>query len=136
MRYAGEDLSASAQRFVADFVGEANLLRCRVVSVDGRKARVRTVPVKPSWPARCGPLAGFRRCRSALWSGLKTSLSVGVGGLHGEVDDVVFSGATAKLTVAHRWFAVGRERSGSPKRPGQRIAIGLSWSPDHAVIVA
>jgi spermidine/putrescine transport system ATP-binding protein len=122
--------------FVADFVGEANLLACRVVALDGTRAKIETRSGE-SFSAR---LNG----EQALIVGDEVRLVIrpesiaidAVQGLHATVEDVMFSGATAKLTL--RLGDGSRMAVSIPAGqsvPTKGSAACLSWSPDNAVIV-
>ena len=122
--------------FVADFVGEANLLRCRVVSVDGRQARVEN---------RSGEtFLAMLDADQSLVSGDQVHLVVRPEnvvvsqhqGIQGAVEDVMFSGATAKLTVKLTdGSRLAMSIPATQSVPAKGSAIGVSWSPEHAVIV-
>ena len=123
--------------FVADFVGEANLMTCRVVASDAGTVRVRNHAGEEF-------LARFNG-ESAVATGDEVRLVIRPenirisdgSGLHGTVSDVVFSGATAKVTVS---LADGSRLSVSVPAgsalPVQGARVALSWAPDSAVIVA
>jgi spermidine/putrescine transport system ATP-binding protein len=122
--------------FVADFVGEANLLDGRVVALNGKLATIET----PSGEFFTAALQGTTTV--ALGDAVRLVIrpeSISIGGetgLHATVEEVMFSGATAKLTL----------RLGDGSRMAVSIPAGqsvpakdatacLSWSPDNAVIV-
>ena len=123
--------------FVADFVGEANLMTCRVVASDPGAVRVRNHAGEEF-------LARFNGER-AVAAGDEVRLVIrpenirigDAGALHGTVRDVVFSGATAKVAVS---LADGSRLTVSVPAgsvlPTQGTKVALSWAPDSAVIVA
>ncbi|MFO1056510.1 MAG: ABC transporter ATP-binding protein [Dongiaceae bacterium] len=126
--------------FVADFVGEANLLRARVVAADGVDYRV-AAEGGATFPARCygerGPAVGdaitviVRPENIAVVAphdpGARTPATV---------EEVVFSGASAK--VATLLPSGGRLAVSVPAGqpvPARGAAVGLAWSAENAVIV-
>ena len=122
--------------FVADFVGEANLLGGRVVALNGRLVQIET----PSGESFTAGLHGETTVTVGDAVRLVVrpeSITINAGkGLYGTVEEVMFSGATAKLTL----------RLGDGSRMAVSIPAGqtvpakgssacLSWSPENAVIV-
>jgi len=122
--------------FVADFVGEANLLDGRVVARNGKLAKIET----SSGEFFTAELHG--KASMAVGDAVRLVIrpeSISLGGetgLHATVEEAMFSGATAKLTL----------RLGDGSRMAVSIPAGqavpakgssacLSWSPDDAVIV-
>ena len=127
--------------FVADFVGEANLMPCRVDTVDG------------------AALGLVNQAGESFNAGAHDSLEIGVGdrvtlvvrpenialetapdtafnGVRATVDDVVFTGATVMISAR---LADGSTLAISVK-PGQTLpeagaAVGLTWAADAAVVV-
>jgi spermidine/putrescine ABC transporter ATP-binding subunit len=128
--------------FVADFVGETNFMTVRVTAIQGGEIRVRTAAGE-AFPAR---LFGDRR----LAEGDEVKLVVrpenitivadpgaDFVGVLGTVEDVVFSGATAKVTAligAGTQLQVNVNPDSSLPESGTKA--GFSWAPDSAVIVA
>ncbi|HXV23074.1 MAG TPA: ABC transporter ATP-binding protein [Alphaproteobacteria bacterium] len=123
--------------FVADFVGEANLMTCRVVATQGEIVRVRNQSGEEF-------LARFNGDRQ-IAVGEEVRLVVrpeniridSQDGLHGTVEDVVFSGAMAKVSIAladgsHLSVAVPAGNA----LPAKSARVALSWDADNAVIVA
>jgi ABC-type Fe3+/spermidine/putrescine transport system ATPase subunit len=121
--------------FVADFVGEANLTTCRVDALEGEIVRVRNHAGETFLARRHGdrPVTAGDEVRLVV---RPENIEIGAsGGIHGTVDEVVFSGATAKVTVA---LADGSRLAASVPAgralPGKGAPVMLSWSPDSAVI--
>ncbi len=123
--------------FVADFVGEANLMTCRVVDADTQTVRVRNHAGEEFLARFNGERApGIGEEVRLVVRPENIEIGTG-GGLHGTVDDVVFSGATAKVAVgladgSRLTVSVAAGRAIPPKG----ATISLSWAPDSAVIVA
>jgi spermidine/putrescine ABC transporter ATP-binding subunit len=123
--------------FVADFVGEANLMTCRVVASDAGTVRVRN-HAGEEFLARFNGERAVAAGDEVRLVVRPENIQIGAGGgLHGTIDDVVFSGATAKVTVG---LADGSRLtvsiSAGSALPAKGGRVGLSWAPDSAVIVA
>ena len=122
--------------FVADFVGEANLLGGRVVALNGRLVQIET-PFGESFTAGLHGETTVTVGDAVRLVVRPESITINAGkGLYGTVEEVMFSGATAKLTL----------RLGDGSRMAVSIPAGqtvpakgssacLSWSPENAVIV-
>jgi ABC-type Fe3+/spermidine/putrescine transport system ATPase subunit len=130
-----------ASAFVADFVGEANFMTCRVAALDGPAIRVRTA----AGEAFMARLFGER----SLSEGDEVRLIVrpenitivtqpaeGFSGVHGTIEQVVFSGAMARVTaVTTEGSRLQVNVNPDTALPGEGAIIGLSWAPESAVIV-
>ena len=127
--------------FVADFVGEANFMTCRVAALEGHEIRVRNAAGE-EFMAR---LFGER----SLSEGDEVRLVVrpenitivrqaaeGFSGVHGTIEQVVFSGATAKVTaVTTEGSRLQVNVNPDTPLPGEGTTVGFSWAPESAVVV-
>ena len=129
-----------ASAFVADFVGETNLIDCVVERIDGMRARVRT--------------AGGDAFEAGMYGGTKPtvggtvrlvvrpeSITIrpgpdGDGILRGTVAEVVFSGPVAKI-VATLPDGTRLQANLTPGAvvPAQGAVVDFTWPRDAAVIV-
>jgi spermidine/putrescine transport system ATP-binding protein len=122
--------------FVADFVGEANLLLCRVAAVQGKQARIETRSGEHFITRIDGneALAAGEEIRLVI---RPESISIdSPEGLCGTVDEVMFSGATAKLAVE---LSDGSRMAVSIPAgqavPAKGTTVRLSWAPENAVVL-
>ena len=119
---------APADAFVADFIGEANILPCEIVSVDGGKARVKLGDITLSLPARgnaVGPASlAVRPSRIVLGDpGAK-------GSLRGRIAKATYVGSHMEYVVdlpTGPIFVVTPEVD-TPLAAGQDIAVQFSAS--------
>ena len=130
-----------ASAFVSDFVGEANMMTCRVESLDGDQIRV-VNEVGDTFLAR---IFGHR----AVSTGDTVRLVVrpenisivdhpddDFHGVHGRVTEVVFSGAVAKVGVAVTDGSnLQVNVSAGQPIPGEGESLGFTWAPESAVVV-
>ncbi len=130
-----------ASAFVADFVGEANMLICTVDGIDGDQVTVRN---------QAGDVFAARNFEHRkLASGDEVRLVVrpenitvvsnpddSFKGVHGTIDEVVFSGAVAKVTVAVTdGSRLQVNVNAGDAVPAQGQSVGLTWAPDSAVVL-
>ena len=130
-----------ASAFVADFVGEANMLVCTVDDIDGDRVAVRN-QAGDRFAAR-----NFEHRRLA--SGDEVRLVVrpenitvianpddGFTGVHGTIDEVVFSGAVAKVTAAVTdGSRLQVNVNAGEAVPARGDKVGLAWAPESAVVL-
>ena len=130
-----------ASAFVSDFVGEANILTCRVQFQDGDQLGV----VNEAGDAFLASTFGYR----AVCAGDAVRLVVRpenisivkqpgerFHGVHGRVTSVVFSGAVAKVNVAVTdGSSLQVNVSAGQPVPGEGESLGFTWSPESAVVV-
>jgi ABC-type Fe3+/spermidine/putrescine transport system ATPase subunit len=122
---------------VADFVGEANLLDGRVVALDGTRATVETRSGE-RFTAGLDGVSGLAVGDQIRLVVRPESIAIDAGqGLHATVDEVMFSGATAKLALRLRdGSRMAVSIPAGQKVPAKGAAACLSWSPENAVIVS
>jgi spermidine/putrescine ABC transporter ATP-binding subunit len=126
--------------FVADFVGEANLVQGRVVGLAGDDVRVRS----DGGSVLAARFYGERR----LAVGDPVTLivrpeNIAIGARSGPaaqtdatVEEVVFSGASAKvMTLLPDGSRLAVSVPAGRAVPAKGAAVGLAWTPDSAVIV-
>ncbi|MFT3974963.1 MAG: ABC transporter ATP-binding protein [Amaricoccus sp.] len=120
-------------RFVAEFVGEASFLSCRVTAREGTMVRVVTSfgwsdrfachARKPASPGDAGAVS-FRPEQLSL-------TAPGEGDLHGEVRDLVFTGSATLVSVA---VAEGVElRLAAAHSPAVGERVGIRYQPGTGV---
>lgn len=130
-----------ATSFVADFVGETNVLEITVEAVVGRKASVRDAQghmLEANSFAATPPLPGSHSklvIRPEQIT-LKKTTGKSTTRLSGTVDEVVFSGATARVFVR----VSNNERFHASITDGEDIPaisemVDLDWDSDAAVLV-
>jgi iron(III) transport system ATP-binding protein len=115
---------APATAFVADFIGESNILPCEIVSVDNGVAQVRAGPVKLDLPSRGlspGPARlSIRPHRLAIVSGTANTLP-------GVVTKTAYAGSHTEIeieTVAGQLLLLSADTA-SPPVPGTHVHLGL-----------
>jgi iron(III) transport system ATP-binding protein len=115
---------APATAFVADFIGESNILPCEIVSVDGGVAQVRAGPVTLNLPSRGlspGPARlSIRPHRLAIVSDTANTLP-------GVVTKTTYAGSHTEIeleTVAGQVFLMSADTA-SPPAPGAQVHLGL-----------
>jgi spermidine/putrescine transport system ATP-binding protein len=120
--------------FVANFLGQSNLVRARVTSRVGDELTVDARGTTFTMPVR--------RCVSNsddIWVGVrpeKIQVDAAAGGtnrLSGTVSDTSYIGVSTQYLVRLPWgqdLTVIRQNDGAPiHRPGD--SVDLSWEPDH-----
>jgi spermidine/putrescine ABC transporter ATP-binding subunit len=134
---------APASAFVADFVGEANLLPCTVVAREGAAVRVRTdggSEVRLTGPAAGAAEPGARRhlvLRPAAIR-LHAGTPAPPGARAGVVEEAVYLGEAVKYRVRLRTgealvVRVARTPGTGPLPAG--AAVGVEWEPDAPRLV-
>ncbi|MDQ7247665.1 ABC transporter ATP-binding protein [Dongia sedimenti] len=127
-------------RFAAGFLGVANFLEGRVVSVSGNEARI---DLKLGGQA-VAPADGYRAGDSAVLAVRPEKIGVDAGGrsagvnqLSGKVIGAVFSGSstTYRVQVDDQVISVFQQNS-TPRRFQPDDPVTLHWSPEHNVPVA
>ncbi|MCB2139726.1 MAG: TOBE domain-containing protein, partial [Rhodobacteraceae bacterium] len=116
---------APADTFVADFIGEANLIACEIVSVTGDVAEVAVTGVRHSLPAR-----GLKPGPATLALRPSRIRIVEAGGLAATVEKVTYVGPRMEYTFAGDFgqvFAVS-DNVDTPYRAGDGVVIGLAAS--------
>ena len=130
-----------ASAFVADFVGEANMMTCTVDAVDGDQVRVRN-QAGDVFPARLyseRELSSGNDVRLVIRPENITVVAEpddDFVGVHGTIEQVLFSGAVAKVTAAitdGSRLQVNINAGEAVPAAGQ--AVGFSWAPESAVVV-
>jgi ABC-type Fe3+/spermidine/putrescine transport system ATPase subunit len=130
-----------ASAFVADFVGEANMLTCVVEATDGDQVTVRN-QAGDRFPARVfahRTLAAGDDVRLVVRPeniDIVADPGAGFSGVHGTIEEVVFSGAVAKVTAAitdGSRLLVNVNAGDAVPAQGQRV--GFAWTPESAIVV-
>ena len=114
---------APNDRFVADFIGEANLLACNIVSIDGDMATIEIKGYRHTLPSR-GLSAGaatiaVRPSRLVIDSGE---------GVHATVAKATYVGVRMEYTLTGEFgqvFAV-HENVDTPLEPGTKVQMGFA----------
>ncbi len=130
-----------ATSFVADFVGETNVLEITVEAMNGRKASVRDAHghlLEANSFAATPPSPGSQSklvIRPEQIT-LKQTTSKSAARLSGTVDEIIFSGATARVFVR----VSDNERFHASITDGENIPaisqmVELDWASDAAVLV-
>jgi putrescine transport system ATP-binding protein len=133
-------------RYVADFIGDINLLEGRIASTAGGAVRLdcagtgATVAVTQELSASAGDGAWFAIRPEKVSVSLEKPADVGVNALAGEVNDIGYlgdisvyhvklpTGATMKATLTNRTRMVERPITWHDK-------VWLTWAPDSGVIL-
>jgi iron(III) transport system ATP-binding protein len=114
---------APVDRFVADFIGEANLIPCRIASVRGVTAEIEIGPYRHSLPSR-GMAPG-----NATLAVRPSRVTIDVAeGFPAEVVKATYVGSRMEYTLKADFgtlFAV-QEDVEHPLAIGQRVAVGLA----------
>ncbi|WP_347313367.1 ABC transporter ATP-binding protein [Defluviimonas sp. SAOS-178_SWC] len=116
---------APADTFVADFIGEANLVACEIVSVEGDSAEIAVGAMRHRLPSR-----GLRPGKATLAIRPSRVRIVPGAGLPATVEKVTYVGARMEYSLAGdfgRIFAVS-DNIDNPYTAGDTVAIGLSES--------
>ncbi len=116
---------APADTFVADFIGEANLIGCEILSVDGEMAEIAVSGVRHRLPAR-----GLRPGKAKLAIRPSRMRVVPGTGLTVTVEKVTYVGARMEYTFTGDFgqvFAVS-DNVDAPYKAGQTVTIGLAES--------
>ena len=133
-------------RYVADFIGDINLLEGKIASTAGGAVRLdcagtgATVAVTQELSASTGDNAWFAIRPEKVSVSLEKPVDTGVNVLAGEVNDIGYlgdisvyhvklpTGATMKATLTNRTRVVERPITWSDK-------VWLTWAPDSGVIL-
>ncbi len=114
---------APADRFVADFIGEANIIPCEITSVDGDKATIDIAGFHHSLPARGLPVG------AAQLAVRPTRLVLGATeGLPMEVKKATYVGSRMEYTLTAPFatlFAVSEDVD-TPLDVGATVTVGLA----------
>jgi spermidine/putrescine ABC transporter ATP-binding subunit len=130
-----------ASAFVADFVGEANMMTCKVAAIEGDQVKVRN-PAGDEFLARLfghGTREVGEDVRLVVRpENIQIVAAPGADfkGVHGTIDEVVFSGAVAKVTAAvtdGSRLQVNVNAGEAVPAVGQKV--GLTWATDSAVVL-
>jgi iron(III) transport system ATP-binding protein len=111
---------------VADFIGEANLIDCEILSIDGDSAEISVGKTRHRLPSR-----GLSKGKATL--AIRPSrmrLSSSGEGLAAKVEKVTYVGARMEYTLSGDFgqvFAVSDEVD-APYAPGQSVVIALAAS--------
>lgn len=132
--------------FVADFIGESNLLPVNVVSMDGDQARIRvkSATSSPVLAGKCmnadtlNPASSFLAIRPEKIEMSRPEVGI-ESGLKGKVEDAIYLGEMIKYKVR-----VGRELELCVKQQAMgnkdNFLVGddvnLSWPQQHGVLVS
>ena len=138
---APEDIyKRPATAFVADFVGETNMIAGKIVSADGRRVTLETAngatfSGHSYGSASLAPGAAVQivvRPESILFAPPQAAFST----VTGEVEEVTFSGATARVSV--KTTSGGRMQVSVPAGqsvPAEGESVSLTWADEAAVVV-
>ena len=126
---------APASEFIADFIGDANLAACDVLSVDGGRAQVALGDMRldvPAGPVGKGPARLVLRPQD-----LRLSREAG-GGIAGEVTYASYLGREMQYTVdtAHGPLFITGPVVAHPPVPGQNVTVGFEPAAARLVPVA
>jgi iron(III) transport system ATP-binding protein len=125
---------APANAFVADFIGEANLIGCEIAAVDGDVATVRLGPVVLSLPARGQrPGAGLLAVRPDR---LDIVASTAANALPGRLAKVTYVGSKLELDVETDCGRVYVVSGDVDATLAQGAAVGLSFARKGPVLVS
>ncbi|SPH16798.1 Spermidine/putrescine import ATP-binding protein PotA [Defluviimonas aquaemixtae] len=116
---------APADTFVADFIGEANLIGCEITATDGDMAEIAVGSARHSLPSR-----GLKPGKATLAIRPSRVRVVEGKGLPATVEKVTYVGARMEYTFAGdfgRVFAVS-DNVDDPYRMGDAVNIGLAAS--------
>ena len=127
-----------ANEFVAAFIGESNLLRCRVADSEGPAARLVTAGGTEVWVPRGAVAPGGPVTLMIRPDALRLDGGGGPGAtVRGRVDEVVYLGDVRRYTVrinTQETLVVRMaSRAGSAIRVGAAVAV--SWDPMDARIL-
>jgi iron(III) transport system ATP-binding protein len=116
---------APADTFVADFIGDANLLDCEILAVEGGAAEIAVAGVRHHLPSR-----GLKPGKAKLAIRPSRARIVLDAGLPATVDKVTYVGPRMEYTFRGDFgliFAVS-DNVDAPYEPGQAVRIGLAES--------
>ncbi|MEO8294043.1 MAG: ABC transporter ATP-binding protein [Gemmatimonadota bacterium] len=127
-------------RYVADFIGETNLLTGEVTSLDGRQVTVRCDGSSIVIPVGAMPVVIGDR----VWFSVRPeSMAMGTGPaagefnhLEGTLTDTVYAGAITRLHLAltgGKRLVVHQAAGGPLPEPGARVAV--QWRPSDGVLL-
>jgi ABC-type Fe3+/spermidine/putrescine transport system ATPase subunit len=124
-------------RFVADFVGESNIIEASVTTDGAGRVAVTSdglrVPIAPGEARECDRVAIVLRPE-------KLRFAAGAAGtIAGKVEQVIFGGETSRFQVrvsAQRLLTVKQQNraDGIAPKPGETCA--LTWSPNDMIVLA
>jgi ABC-type Fe3+/spermidine/putrescine transport system ATPase subunit len=122
-------------RFVAQFVGDANLLEVDVLASNGSGStvRVRATGQEVQVPAKCGCGAAWLVLRPEV-----LRLQQGDGqGLKGRVADVAFLGSSVTYRIDVSGTEIRVEESGGDVRPRFSVGdvVGVLYEPDRCIVI-
>ncbi len=116
-----------ADRFVADFIGDANLVACEIAAIDGEYARVRLGDLPLELPAR--GLAAGRALLAVRPQAVRLQAAGSDDpGLSGEVLKAAYLGSHMEYQVATpvgELFVIDGDVA-TPHPPGSRVAVGFA----------
>ena len=114
---------APNDRFVADFIGEANLLACTIVSVDGDMATIEIEGYRHTLPARglsSGPATlAVRPSRLVIDAGVGVPATVAKATYVGVRMEYTLTGAFGQVFAVH-------ENVDTPLEPGAEVRMGFA----------
>ncbi|NKB28591.1 MAG: ATP-binding cassette domain-containing protein [Rhodobacteraceae bacterium] len=114
---------APADRFVADFIGEANIIPCEIVSLNGDVATIEIAGFRHNLPARGLPVG------AAQLAVRPTRLVLGASeGLAMEVEKATYVGSRMEYTLTAPFatlFAVSEDVD-APLDVGSKVTVGLA----------
>lgn len=132
--------SSPQNRFVASFVGESNLLACRVDAVDAGMGRVTIAgdaPARARLTGQAGGGTGWLFVRPEhVDIGSRGSAPAGCNTLDGVVESALFLGETTRYAVAcgDVTMTIKRQNRGQPHfAPGTPVT--LCWNADDCVVL-
>ena len=127
-----------ANEFVAAFIGESNLLRCRVVDTEGPSARLVTAGGTEVWMSRGAAAPGHAVTLMIRPEALRLDGGDAAGAtVRGRVDEVVYLGDVRRYTVRINTQETLVVRVASQGRPEIRVGatVSVSWDPMDARIL-
>ena len=125
---------APASAFVADFIGEANMFDCDVVSVDGDVATVRLGPVTLTLPAR-GHAPGPARL-AARPNRIDIAAAETPGTLPGTIEKATYVGSHLEFVVATEFGEVFVVSSNVDSGPKAGELVGLAFPERGPVLIS
>ncbi|MBU2312870.1 MAG: ABC transporter ATP-binding protein [Alphaproteobacteria bacterium] len=125
---------APANAFVADFIGEANIFDCEVVSVEGEVAAVRLGPVTLNLPAR-GHSAGAAKL-AARPNRINIADAGTPGTLPGTIEKATYVGSHLEFIVGTEFGEVFVVSSNVDSGPKAGELVGLAFPERGPVLIS
>jgi iron(III) transport system ATP-binding protein len=124
---------APATAFVADFIGEANILPCEIVSVAGATAEVRTGPVSLSRPCRGLPPGPARF--AVRPNRLEIVPDARPNTLPGVVTKTTYAGSHTEIAVETEVGPVFLVSPHTARPPGRDTRVHVAFPPSGAILL-